>query len=66
MTHSNRIVVKVGTSSIFDERRTLNRGILQCLVSDIACMWRHGKEVILVASGAMAMGGNMATVLSVL
>lgn len=58
MARSKCIVVKVGTSSVFDERRALNKEILQCLVSDIACLWDRGKEVILVASGAMAMGGE--------
>ena len=56
--YSNRIVVKVGTSTLTNEigqsdLRTLNR--LACVLSDIHNM---GYEVILVSSGAIAIGSH--------
>lgn len=56
--YSNRIVVKVGTSTITNEvgktdLRALDR--LVCVLSDVQNM---GYEVILVSSGAIAVGAN--------
>ena len=56
--YQNRIVVKVGTSTLTNERgksdlRSFDR--LACVLSDIQNM---GGEVILVSSGAIAIGTN--------
>lgn len=58
MIHRNRIVVKVGTSTLTNEAgksdlRSFDR--LACVLSDIQNM---GYEVILVSSGAIAIGTN--------
>ncbi|MCC8108810.1 MAG: glutamate 5-kinase [Planctomycetes bacterium] len=56
--HGNRIVVKVGTSTLThgqgaNNLRSFDR--LACVLSDIQNM---GREVILVSSGAIALGAN--------
>ena len=56
--YQNRIVVKVGTSTLTNEigntdLRTMDR--LACVLSDIQNM---GYEVILVSSGAIAVGAG--------
>ena len=56
--YQNRIVVKVGTSTLTNELgksdlRSFDR--LSCVLSDIHNM---GYEVILVSSGAIAVGTN--------
>lgn len=56
--YQNRIVVKVGTSTLMNELgksdlRSFDR--LTCVLSDIQNM---GNEVILVSSGAIAIGTN--------
>ena len=50
-----RIVVKVGSSSISDDGH-LNEAALDGLVHDLALVKRSGVEVILVTSGAIAAG----------
>ena len=55
---SNRIIVKVGTSTLTNELgksnlRSFDR--LACVLSDVQNM---GYEVILVSSGAIAVGAN--------
>ena len=57
-TYQNRIVVKIGTSTLTNEMgksdlRAFDR--LACVLSDIQSM---GYEVILVSSGAIAVGTN--------
>lgn len=57
-TYQNRIVVKVGTSTLTNERgksnlRSFDR--IACVLSDIQNM---GYEVVLVSSGAIAVGKN--------
>ncbi len=56
--HQNRIVVKVGTSTLTNEAGQNNLcsfDRLACVLSDIRNM---GYEVILVSSGAIAVGAN--------
>jgi len=51
------VVVKVGSSLLVDgESGTLRREWLKSLVSDIAALRREGKAVLLVSSGAIALG----------
>ncbi|MFC0218587.1 glutamate 5-kinase [Pseudochelatococcus lubricantis] len=52
-----RIVVKVGSSLLVDrERGRLKRSWLSALVQDIARLHERGAEVIVVSSGAIALG----------
>ena len=51
------IVVKVGSALLVDsESGTLRRAWLESLCADVAAMRREGKNVILVSSGAIALG----------
>lgn len=51
------IVIKVGSSLIVDAKAgTARREWLKSLVADIAALIREGKQVVLVSSGAIALG----------
>src|SRR5277367_308128 len=57
LTEAKRIVVKVGSALLVDaEKGRLNRAWLEGFVADIARMRKRGQEVILVSSGAIALG----------
>jgi glutamate 5-kinase len=54
---SKLIVIKVGSSLLVDQATgTLRRGWLRSLCADIALLRRDGKNVLLVSSGAIALG----------
>lgn len=53
---TNRIVVKVGTSSLTYDSGRLNLKCLDLLVREIANLHNAGKEVLLVSSGAVGAG----------
>jgi glutamate 5-kinase len=53
----NRVVVKVGSSLLVDrERGALKQDWLDALVADIAALHRRGADVLVVSSGAIALG----------
>ena len=56
-SRSGRVVIKIG-SSLLTEAGTgaLNTGWLQSLIADVAELSAQGKQVILVSSGAIALG----------
>ncbi len=55
-----RIVVKIGSALLVDTRRqTLNRTWLHALGDDLARLRARGQEVIVVSSGAIALGRNV-------
>ena len=51
-----RIVVKVGTSSVTDERGGIDDGAIAKLSADVAEVRATGAEVVVVSSGAVAAG----------
>ncbi len=54
---AKRVIVKVGSALLVDaEKGRLNRAWLEGFVADIARMRKRGQEVILVSSGAIALG----------
>ncbi|HWF02302.1 MAG TPA: glutamate 5-kinase [Candidatus Angelobacter sp.] len=54
---ARRLVVKVGSALLVDaETGTLHREWLTSLLQDIADYWRDGKQIIIVSSGAIAIG----------
>lgn len=54
---ARRIVVKVGSALLVDARTgRLNRSWLETLISDLLRLHRRGQQVILVSSGAIALG----------
>ena len=58
-TKAKRIVVKIGSSLLVDAASgTLRQAWLEALANDIADMRKTGKEVVVVSSGAIALGRN--------
>ena len=58
-TGAKRIVVKIGSSLLVDAAAgTLRQAWLQALADDIAGLRKDGKEVLVVSSGAIALGRN--------
>ena len=57
LTDAKRIVVKVGSALLVDaEKGRLNRSWLESFAADVARLRKRGQEVILVSSGAIALG----------
>jgi len=57
LTEARRVVIKIGSTLLVDsEKGRLNRHWLASLATDVACMRRRSQEVILVSSGAIALG----------
>ena len=57
LTDAKRIVVKVGSALLVDaDKGRLNRSWLETFVADVARLRGRGQEVILVSSGAIALG----------
>jgi glutamate 5-kinase len=57
LTEAKRIVIKVGSALLVDgEKGRLNRTWLEGFAADVARLRRRGQDVILVSSGAIALG----------
>ena len=57
LTDAQRVVVKVGSALMVDaEKGRLNRAWLESFTADVARLRKRGQEVILVSSGAIALG----------
>src|SRR5579862_5698864 len=57
LIEAKRVVVKVGSALLVDaDKGRLNRTWLESFAADIAHLRRRGQEVILVSSGAIALG----------
>lgn len=57
LTRARRIVVKVGSALLTDvETGRINRSWLETLIEDLLRLRRRGQQVILVSSGAIALG----------
>ncbi len=57
LSTARRVVIKVGSSLLVDARSgRLNRAWLRTLVADLLRLRRRGQQVILVSSGAIALG----------
>jgi glutamate 5-kinase len=57
---ARRIVVKIGSSLLVDHARgEINAAWLQSLAADIAALVKAGKQVIVVSSGAIALGRHV-------
>ncbi len=57
LSDAKRIVVKVGSSLLVDaDKGRLNRFWLESFAADVARLCKRGQEVILVSSGAIALG----------
>lgn len=57
LSNAQRVVVKIGSALLTDaETGKLNRPWLQAFVEDIATMRARGQEMLIVSSGAIALG----------
>ena len=57
LTEAKRVVVKVGSALFVDaDKGRLNRAWLESFAADVARLRKRGQEVILVSSGAIALG----------
>jgi glutamate 5-kinase len=56
---SRRLVVKVGSALLADEGGRLHRDWIEALAADIAALRRDGVEIMLVSSGAIAVGRRL-------
>ena len=54
-----RLVVKVGSSLLVADDGQLNRGWLETLVHDVASLQKAGHEILIVSSGAIAIGSSV-------
>lgn len=54
-----RLVVKVGSSLLISDDDTVHRGWLEGLAEDIAELQRSGHDVLIVSSGAIAIGSSV-------
>jgi glutamate 5-kinase len=57
LTDAKRVVVKVGSALLVDgEKGRLNRAWLENFAADVAAFRKRGQDIILVSSGAIALG----------
>ncbi len=57
VAHGQRIVIKIGSSLLVDhETGLIRREWLTSLLNEIIFYWQQGKEMIIVSSGAIALG----------
>ena len=57
LAHARRVVVKIGSALFVDQQTgAMNRGWLEGICADVAELRRAGKDVVIVSSGAVALG----------
>ncbi len=56
LSAARRVVIKIGSSTLIAPDGTANRAWLESLAADIAVMRARGQELIVVSSGAIALG----------
>ena len=56
LKNSRRIVIKVGSALLVDPDRGIKKSWLNSLVEDVALLQKNGARVLLVSSGAIALG----------
>ena len=54
-----RLVIKVGSSLLVDDKGQLNRSWLETLADDITSLAAEGHEILIVSSGAVAIGSSV-------
>lgn len=59
LADARRVVLKIGSALLVDQKNgTLHRAWLEGLCADVVALREQGKEVILVSSGAVALGAR--------
>jgi glutamate 5-kinase len=56
LSSHRRITVKIGSALLVDRSTGLKKEWLASLVADVAALWAQGTEVLVVSSGAIALG----------
>ena len=56
---ARRIVIKIGSATLVDRRTGLRRGWLASLAEDIIALRAGGTQVVIVSSGAVALGSPL-------
>jgi len=59
LTAHRRLVIKVGSSLLIGKGGRLNRSWLESLADDIGALVEEGHEIIIVSSGAIALGSSV-------
>ena len=59
LSEYRRLVIKVGSSLLIDSDNKVHRGWLEGLAENIATLKSHGQEVLIVSSGAIAIGSTV-------
>lgn len=59
LSNYRRLVIKVGSSLLVDDSGQLNRSWLEKLADDVADLARQGHEILIVSSGAIAIGSSV-------
>lgn len=59
LSKHRRLVVKVGSTLLVDDTGQLNRSWLERLADDVASLSRDGHEILIVSSGAIAIGSSV-------
>jgi len=59
LSNYRRLVVKVGSSLLVDDTGQLNRAWLESLADNVAELAKAGHEVLIVSSGAIAIGSSV-------
>ncbi len=56
-----RVVIKIGSALLVDRKTGLKKSWLDALCADIAALRAKGVEVLVVSSGAIALGRTVST-----
>jgi len=59
LSNYRRLVIKVGSTLLVDDKGQLNRGWLESLADDVASLAKEGHEILIVSSGAIAIGSSV-------
>lgn len=59
ISNYRRLVIKVGSSLLVDDEGPLNRAWLDSLTDDVSALARDGHEILIVSSGAIAIGSSV-------
>jgi glutamate 5-kinase len=59
LANFRRLVIKVGSTLLVDDQGKLNRGWLEKLADDVASLASEGHEILIVSSGAIAIGSSV-------
>jgi glutamate 5-kinase len=59
LDRSKIIVIKIGSSSLVDDKLALRKKWIRSVSDDVASLMKKGKKVIIVSSGAVALGRDL-------